>query len=317
MGEQILPYFLKVFRIFLFIFIILIIYSYYLIYFKSVTKSNFVSISKGENFKSIIEKNLIDISYLDLLLFKYYYKIYLFSNKTVIHYGDFYLDNFTTFKNFLDVLSLPSNILNKITIVEGWTKKELNNELSKYFKDFKTLEYENILADTYYFNKNENFEIFKKKLINFKKNYFASNINIIDNKYNENEIMIIGSLLEKEGLDKEDKMKISSVIDNRINKNMKLQIDATVIYSITDGNFDLNRNLNYNDLKISHPYNTYVIRGLPPKPIAYVGTKTIDIILENYKSNYLFYFYDKNIKKHVFSTTYEYHKKKLNEYRKN
>ena len=63
--------------------------------------------------------------------------------------------------------------------------------------------------------------------------------------------MIIGSLIEKEGLDYYDKRNISSVIMNRINKNMKLQIDATVLFAITDGKYDLKRQPTYNDLKIN------------------------------------------------------------------
>ena len=103
---------------------------------------------------------------------------------------------------------------------------------------------------------------------------------------------------------------------NRLQKRMKLQIDATVIYALTDGEYDLERSLSLNDLKLKHPYNTYNIKGLPPSPISYVGTKTIDIILENYKSNYLFYFYNNNLNKHVFSENYKEHLNKLNEYRK-
>ena len=65
--------------------------------------------------------------------------------------------------------------------------------------------------------------------------------------------MIIGSIIEKEGLDREDKKKISSVIFNRLNKNMKLQIDATVIYAITKGGYNLKRKLLFKDLKFDHP----------------------------------------------------------------
>ena len=116
-------------------------------------------------------------------------------------------------------------------------------------------------------------------------------------------------------MDYYDKRNISSVIMNRINKEK--QIDATVLFAITNGNYDLERKLTYNDLKINNPYNTYKIKGLPPKPISFVGTKTIDLILENYKSDYLFYFFDKKLNKHTFSSDYETHKLKLNEYRKN
>ena len=127
--------------------------------------------------------------------------------------------------------------------------------------------------------------------------------------------MIIGSLIEKEGLDKMDKKKIASVIINRLEKNMKLQIDATVIFALTDGNYNLDRELLISDLQFDHPFNTYKHQGLPPKPISYVGKETLDIIFENHETDFLFYFFNKSLKKHIFSKNYENHKKKLNEYR--
>ena len=89
--------------------------------------------------------------------------------------------------------------------------------------------------------------------------YFkTNNKNKLLQKFTEKEIMIIGSLLEKEGLDLEDKRKISSVIFNRLKKKMKLQIDATVLYSITNGDYELDRKLLLSDLKFDHP-STIVI----------------------------------------------------------
>ena len=129
--------------------------------------------------------------------------------------------------------------------------------------------------------------------------------------------MIIGSLIEKEGFDYEDKKIISSVIFNRLDKKKKLEIDATVIYAITNGQYFFQKELRYNDLKIKDPFNTYVIKGLPPEPISYVGRKTIELIMENYKTNYLFYFYDEFEKKHIFSENYKEHSKKLNDYMRN
>ena len=96
---------------------------------------------------------------------------------------------------------------------------------------------------------------------------------------------------------------------------MKLQIDATVIYAITNGEYDLKRMLTFEDLKYKHPFNTYIINGLPPEPISYVGTKTIDLIKENFQSNYLFYFYNEILKKHIFSKNFKEHKSRLKEYR--
>ena len=83
---------------------------------------------------------------------------------------------------------------------------------------------------------------------------------------------------------------IASVIFNRLKNNMRLQIDATVIFSLTEGQFKLNRKLTLNDLKIQHPFNTYYINGLPPDLISYVGPKTVQIVLENPKSDYFILF---------------------------
>ena len=71
---------------------------------------------------------------------------------------------------------------------------------------------------------------------------YHSHYRKLKEKYTFEELLIIGSLLEKEGKDNLDKKLIFSVIQNRLKKNMKLQIDATTIYAITDGKYDLNRN---------------------------------------------------------------------------
>ena len=315
----ILLYFLKVFKILIILFLIIFIcYTYYLVNLKKITDKNYLNISKGESVSTTIKNNFLKISIYEHYIFIIYYKFYSLINSSIIHYGDFYLDNSSTFNNFLNIVSKPSNILNKITIVEGWSKNDLDKELSKYFDNYRPIEYDEILADTYYFHKNKDFDTFLIKLKKYK-NYYLENkkFKLNYNEYTDDQILIIGSLIEREGLDYDDKLKISSVINNRLNKKMKLQIDATVVYFITKGKNDLKRNLTYADLKIKNPYNTYIINGLPPKPISYVGTKTIDIILERYKSEFLFYFYNNIIGKHVFSEDYEKHKFKLNEYRKN
>ena len=317
LEEQILHYYLKVFsKIFIISSILFFIIFFAIINTKYELKNKNIEISKGENIKSVFKNNIIKISEIEILIISSYYKFLSFFFNTVIHFGDFNLEKIVTPREILIIISKPSNVLNKITIVEGWSKKDLDFELSKHFDDFFSIEYENILADTYYFERDKDFNSFYKKLTDFKKNYLTRiKNNLFFEKFNQKDLLIIGSLLEKEGLDYEDKKKISSVIINRLNKNMKLQIDATVIFALTNGNNELNRKLTFKDLKIDHKYNTYKYKGLPPSPISYVGTKTIEIVLENYKTENLFYFFDKSIKKHIFSKNYEEHKNKLNEYR--
>ena len=317
MEVQILLYYLKVFSIIIIIiFLIFFINIYSSINKKLLLNNEYLVVPKGENISNIINTKIKNLNFLEIFIFKFYYNLnsYLFNKQ--LHYGDFYLGKNITFHKFLEILYEPSNILNKITIVEGWSKKDLEYELSKHFTDIIEIPYNDILADTYFYEKDENINFFFNKLKKYKINYFEKfKDNILNENYNNEEIMIIGSLIEKEGLDYYDKKNISSVIFNRLKINMRLQIDASVLFAITDGEYNLNRKLNLSDLKFKHPFNTYVNYGLPPKPIAYVGTKTIDLIYENHKSDFLFYFFDNSLKKHIFSNDFENHKKRLNEYR--
>lgn len=311
MEELILRYFLKVFSFFL----IAIFYLFYLFYLNEITiKEKYILINKQESYKNIIDNNLDNIL-INKLIYKSALKILLLSN-TQIHYGKFIIKNKINFFDFIAIITSPSNYFEKITIIEGSTKGELNRVLNNNFKFFEELQYNEVIADTYMFSKGSSFINLKikteeryKKIKNKFKN------NILLNKFSFKDIIIIGSLLEKEGIDIIDKKKIYSVIINRLNKKMKLQIDATVIYSITNGYEKFDRKLTLNDLKIKHNFNTYQIYGLPPEPISYVGYKTIELIFENYKTDYLFYFYNLIENKHIFSKNYKNHLKKLNEYR--
>ena len=318
MEELILLSYLKVFS--LFIIILLLIFSLYFAYIlnkKHQLQTDIVNISKSESIDYVIEKNFVNTQAINKFFFKILYKFNIIFFNKFIHYGDFYLNNEISFYDFINIVSKPSNILNKITIVEGWGVNDLNNELIKHFNNFDNIPYDDILADTYFFENNNNFDQFRKKLIKIKKVYFINNEkNIIFENYSPHDLLVIGSLIEKEGLDYYDKRNISSVIFNRLEIGMKLQIDATVIYAITNGKFNLNRKLLFKDLKFDHPYNTYKYKGLPPKPITYVSTETLDIILENYKTDFLFYFYNNSLNKHIFSKNFKEHREKLNEYRK-
>ncbi len=316
MEEQILHYYIRIFSIALIFFLILFLfYNYHLLNKNIELVKNEFSIKKGENIENVLIDNVKNISFFDRYLIKIYDQVYFITRKKFIHYGNFKINNNSSLIDFLEIIYNPSNILTKIIIVEGWSKNQLENEIKKYFDKYYLIPYEDIIADTYYYQSRD-FQYFIKYLNNNKKKYFRNfkNHEILKN-FTENEIMIIGSLIEKEGLDYEDKKKISSVIFNRLNKSMKLQIDATVLFAITNGQYNLERNLLLKDLKIDHPFNTYKINGLPPEPISYVGKKTLDIIFENYKTDFLFYFFNKSLNRHVFSKTFDEHKRKLNEYR--
>jgi UPF0755 protein len=311
LEEQILRFYLKVFSFLL----IFVIYFFYIFLVREINlKNDNFFIKKNENYKNIVNNNITDYN-INLFFYKLALRILLYTNNE-IHFGKFKLKKNTNYYQILNTILLPSNVYKKITIVEGWSKKNLNIILSSSFNDYLELNYDKIIADTYFIGSGTSFLQFKKlldKKFLFIKNKFKEHS--LSERYSFDQILIIGSLLEKEGIDFEDKRKIYSVIMNRLKKNMKLQIDATVIFSLTGGDRNLERKLTYDDLKNKNPYNTYMNYGLPPGPISYVGYKTIELIFEDYKTEYLFYFYNSFENKHVFSLNYKDHLKKLNEYR--
>lgn len=148
-------------------------------------------------------------------------------------------------------------------------------------------------------------DIFDKMLAEFEKQFNSLNMPC-DNLF---EIITKASLIEREAKTDDDRAKIAGVIENRIKANMKLQIDATVVYAISDGMYDIDRVL-YKDLEADSPYNTYKNIGLPVGPIANPGIKSIEAALRPEKHDYLYYRTDtkKNDGSHVFSKDFEEHK---------
>ena len=125
------------------------------------------------------------------------------------------------------------------------------------------------------------------------------------------DVLILASIIEKEGKKSEELKNISSVFLNRLDKNMKLQSDVTVAYALNKkGN-----NLNKLDLKSKNYFNTYRYKGLPPTPIAMAGLSALKATLSPAQSDY-FYFVSGGDGKHVFSRTLAEHNAAVRRYLK-
>jgi UPF0755 protein len=122
-----------------------------------------------------------------------------------------------------------------------------------------------------------------------------------------NETLIKASLIEREAEVEEDRAKIAGVIENRLKKSMRLQIDATVQYALPEHK----PRLLFADLKFKSPYNTYLHKGLPPGPICSPGLPSVEAALAPERSSYLFYVAGKDGKKHLFATTFAEHQRNI------
>lgn len=123
------------------------------------------------------------------------------------------------------------------------------------------------------------------------------------------EVITLASIIEKEtGIDAERPL-ISSVFHNRLKRGMRLASDPTVIYGIKN----FNGNLTRKDLHTMTPYNTYLVAGLPPGPIASPGRASLKAALYPADTPYL-YFVAKPDKSHFFSATLDKHNRAVRKY---
>ena len=123
------------------------------------------------------------------------------------------------------------------------------------------------------------------------------------------EVLIRASLLQKETELPEEYPIIAGVIQNRLDKKMKLQFDSTAVYAITKGQYGIARVM-YKDLEVDSPYNTYKYKGLPVGPICSPSLEAIDGVLNPQKNDYLYFQMNtvKNDGSNIFTKTYEEHK---------
>ncbi|MGH2726110.1 MAG: endolytic transglycosylase MltG, partial [Actinomycetota bacterium] len=119
------------------------------------------------------------------------------------------------------------------------------------------------------------------------------------------QVLIIASMIEREAQVSQDRARIARVIYNRIAKPMRLQIDATVQYGIYLETGSYKQPLLVEDYQFSSPYNTYLIDGLPPAPIASPGLASIDAALNPEPGKWLYYVLINDKGEHGFAETYE------------
>ena len=128
------------------------------------------------------------------------------------------------------------------------------------------------------------------------------------------EAIILASIVEKEAGNNKEKPIIAGVFLNRLNLNMRLQADPTIIYGLLP-NFNGNiTKLNLQDS--SNKYNTYKIKGLPPTPIAMISKSSLEAVILGIPNNYV-YFVAKGDGTHYFSTKYADHLKAVRKFQLN
>ena len=128
------------------------------------------------------------------------------------------------------------------------------------------------------------------------------------------EALILASIVEKETGVAAERERIASVFVNRLRRNMRLESDPTIIYGLTEGE-PLGRGIRQSELRGETPYNTYIIRGLPPTPIGNPGKAAISAVLNPAETEDLFFVAD-GTGGHAFAATLRDHERNVAAWRR-
>ncbi|MEQ1739443.1 MAG: endolytic transglycosylase MltG [Methyloglobulus sp.] len=290
-----------------------------------------VEIEKGDSFATITRKLLAQ----DIVINPFWFKAIAFQKGMLsnLKAGEYKLTPGLTIPQILTIIAEGRAIKYAITFPEGWSLKEIllaigqAPNLQKSLPNLSLAEIASQLGiseknpegwffpDTYYFEK-------KASDVSILKRAHKKMQEVLQEEWQHRELdlpykvpyeaLIMASIVEKETGAKSERATIAGVFIRRLTKGMLLQTDPTVIYGMGD---KYKGNIRANDLTTPTPYNTYVIQGLPPTPIAMPGRDAIHAALHPDKGNSL-YFVAKGDGSHQFSETLAEHNRAVNNFQK-
>ena len=253
--------------------------------------------------------------------------------------GTYSLTGVKTLQDLLDMINSGKEAQFSVKFIEGKTFKEWRKNLEnaphlkqtlqgKSDKEIMALldipavakavyEWNNmdgwLYPDTYNYTPNStDLELLKRSTIRLQK--------ALDKAWNERDenlplsdpyqMLILASIVEKETGVAAERPQVASVFINRLRANMKLQTDPTVIYGMGES---YTGNIRKKDLEAMTPYNTYMIEGLPPTPIAMVSESALQAVAHPAKTDF-YYFVADGSGGHKFTRNLNEHNKAVQEY---
>ena len=283
------------------------VYTYQMLYspnFLINSEDKFIIIEEGTDFNRLIKKLEDDTLINDILSFSFLSKIMEYQenikigaykvNMNMSNYDMITMlrsGNQTPIKLTFSYARKIDDLAEKITSKLKISKEDLLNYLLENIENYEGFKKEDIISiflpDTYevYWNISPK-KLTDKMYSEYKKFWNNDRLEKLKKiNLNQKEAIVLASIVASESRMLDEADRIAGLYINRLNRNMRLQADPTLVFAAND--FTIRRVLNKHK-KIKSPYNTYIHRGLPPGPIRIASKKYIDAVLNFEKHNYIY-----------------------------
>ena len=217
----------------------------------------------------------------------------------------------------IDTIVLGRAILHAITIPEGLTSQQIVERLRQddvLAGDIQEIPREGaLLPETYKFQRGGSRDSLLQKMARDQKL-------LLDEIWRRRspdlplaspyDLVTLASIVEKETGKADERPRVAGVFINRLRRHMRLQSDPTIVYGLVGGQGPLGRPLTRADIELSSPYNTYVIDGLPPGPIANPGRAALEAVANPSRTQDLYFVAD-GTGGHVFADSLDAHNRNV------
>ncbi len=230
-----------------------------------------------------------------------------------LHKGEFLFPARASVENVIDTLVEGKTIDRFVTIPEGKTSEEVvailraDEDLSGDIKDIPREG--TLLPDTYKITRGDQ----RSKILAWMADAERNALNDIWKRrsadlpiHSAQELVVLASIVEKETSKADERPRVAGVLLNRLQKNMRLQSDPTIVYGLTSGKGPLGHGLTKEEIAKPTPYNTYTTDGLPPGPIANPGRAALEAVANPSRTKELYFVAD-GTGGHVFAETLDQH----------
>ena len=237
--------------------------------------------------------------------------------------GEYEIKAGASMRDIMELLESGKSVLASLTIPEGLTVEQAFRRIAEHEALTGDMPAEippegSLIADTQRFTRGATRQQIIDKML-------ADQKRLVENIWKRrvsglplsdiNEFVTLASIVEKETGITDERSRVAAVFINRLNKGMRLQSDPTILYGLFGGKGrPADRPIYQSDIDKPTPYNTYVINGLPPGPIANPGRESLEAVANPSKTKDLYFVAD-GTGGHVFAATLEEHNENVARWR--